>query len=155
MCRAWSVRSVAMLVPMLVGGCTQPAEQAESAPATPGVSTNASLPEVISNGDRVSIEKYVAPGKTTIFDFSSPYCPPCQKMAPRLGLLHAHRDDIVVVTVNINRPSHQGIDWRSPVAKQYRLSSIPHFVIYGPDGQRQAEGDAAYEIVQNLLETSS
>jgi hypothetical protein len=33
------------------------------------------------------------------------------------------------------------------VAQQYKLHSIPHFKIFGPDGKLQAEGDAAYDQV--------
>jgi hypothetical protein len=69
-----------------------------------------------------------------------------------LDALHAKRDDIVVVKVDINRPETKGIDWRSPVATQYGLKSVPHFKVYGPDGKKQSEGDAAWEFVTGLLE---
>jgi hypothetical protein len=61
--------------------------------------------------------------------------------------LHKTRDDIAVVKVDINRPGVKGIDWHSPVAKQFQLESIPHFKVYGPDGTLKAEGDAADEMV--------
>ena len=49
------------------------------------------------------------------------------------------RDDIVVVFVDINRPETKGIDWKSPVAVQHGMRSIPHFKIFGPDGKLIAE----------------
>ena len=117
-----------------------------NAPAKP------SAPARISHGKSVEIQSYVAAGRTTIFDFTSEYCPPCRAIAPRLHKLHADRADIVVVEVDINRPGIRGIDWSSPVAKQYGLHSIPHFKIYAPNGQLQAEGDDAYGLVMGMLQ---
>ncbi len=101
----------------------------------------------ISQGQPVNLPDYLVPGKTTIFDFYSEYCPPCRAIAPQLEKLHAARSDIAVVKVDINRPGVQGIDWKSPVARQFDLNSIPHFKIFGPDGKLKAEGDEAYELV--------
>jgi thiol-disulfide isomerase/thioredoxin len=104
-------------------------------------------PVHISQGQTVNLADYLVPGKTMIFDFYSEYCPPCRAIAPELEKLHANRSDIAVVKVDINRPGVKGIDWNSPVAKQYDLHSIPHFKVFGPDGQLKAEGDEAYEMV--------
>lgn len=114
--------------------------------------TKAEKPEKIAHGAEVKITDYLVPGKTTVFDFTSEYCPPCRAIAPKLDALHAKRDDIVVVKVDINRPEHKGIDWKSPVARQYQLQSVPHFKVYGADGKLQAEGDAAWQFVAGLLE---
>jgi len=65
--------------------------------------------------------------------------------------LDSLRKDIVVVKININRKEVQGIDWNSPVARQYGLRSIPHFVIYDSTGYRTHEGEEAYQQVMNLL----
>jgi hypothetical protein len=53
--------------------------------------------------------------------------------------LHAKRDHIVVVFGDINRPDTKGIDWKSPVAVQHGMRSIPHFKVYGSDGKLIAE----------------
>jgi len=106
----------------------------------------------IAFGQEVSLAEHVVAGKTTIFDFTSNYCPPCRQIAPKLDHLDETRDDIVVVAVDINRPDVKGIDWKSPVARQYDLHSIPHFKVFGPDGKLQAEGDAAAELVYGWLE---
>jgi len=109
-------------------------------------------PANILKSQEVNVANYLVPGKTTIVDFYSEYCPPCRAIAPRLAKLHASRDDVAVVKVDINRPEVKGIDWGSPVARQYNLDSVPHFKIYGPDGRLQAEGDAAYDQVLRLVE---
>ncbi|HEY5550327.1 MAG TPA: thioredoxin family protein [Opitutaceae bacterium] len=108
-------------------------------------------PERISQGQEVQITDYVVKGKTTIFDFTSEFCPPCRVIAPKLDKLHADRADIVVVKVDINRPDVRGIDWKSPVARQYALNSIPHFKVFGPDGKLKVEGDEAYELVNGMV----
>jgi len=109
--------------------------------------TKPAKPERIAQGQEVKITDYLVPGKTTIFDFTSEFCPPCRAISPHLDELHARRDDIVVVKVDLNRPGIQGIDWQSPVAKQYNMHSIPHFKVFGPDGKLMAEGDKARSLV--------
>ena len=116
-----------------------------------GNHTKGAKPIHISQGQEVQLADYLVPGKTTVFDFYSEYCPPCRAIAPRLEKLHMARADIVVVKIDINRPEVQGIDWKSPVARQYNLRSIPHFKVYNPDGKLQVEGNEAYELVTSWL----
>src|SRR5580658_6283198 len=82
-------------------------------------------PVEISFGSPVKLADYLVPGKTTVFDFYSTYCPTCMALKPAIEQLHASRDDIAVVLVNINRPGFKGIDWDSPVSKQFELPSTP------------------------------
>lgn len=93
----------------------------------------------IAQGQTVQLSDHLVPGKTVIFDFTSKYCGPCRRYDEPLHDLHAKRDDIVVVKVDINRPDVTRIDWQSPVARQFELRSIPQFKIYGPDGKLVAE----------------
>ncbi len=116
-----------------------------TAAASPRVKPAA--PERIAHGAEVNILDYLVPGKTTVFDFTSEYCPPCRGISPHLDKLHASRSDIVVVKVDLNRPDVKGIDWASPVARQYGMKSIPHFKVYGPDGKLVAEGKEARQLV--------
>jgi thioredoxin 1 len=106
----------------------------------------------VAHGERVELTDYLVPGQTVIFDFYSKYCPPCMQIGPHIEALAKERDDIVLVKVDINRPGKQGIDWQSPVAQQYSLRGIPHFKIYGPDGQMQAEGQQARSMVMGWLQ---
>lgn len=96
-------------------------------------------PAHISQGEVVDLATQTVPGKTTIFDFTSKYCGPCQMYNEPLAKLHTSRADVAVVKVDINRPDVKGIDWKSPVARQFNLQSIPHFKVYGPDGKLIAE----------------
>ncbi|MBC7368181.1 MAG: redoxin domain-containing protein [Undibacterium sp.] len=101
--------------------------------------TKGEKPRRVAFGETINLADYAVPGKTTVFDFTSHYCPPCEAIAPDLDKLHAKRADVVVVAVDINRAGVKGIDWKSPVAQQYGLRSIPHFKVYGPDGKLLAE----------------
>ena len=136
----------------LAAGCKPQVQQPQvQTPVQTQASAKAAIPQRISQGEEVQIAEYIVEGKTTIFDFTSKFCPPCERMSPLLDKLHADRADVVVVKVDINRPDVRGIDWRSPVARQYELNSIPHFKIYGPDGKLQVEGDSAYEVVNKMI----
>jgi len=125
-----------------------------------GVATAADAPAkgpeplTISKGQPVQLQDYAVPGKTTIFDFYSEYCPPCRAIAPLIKKLHEARADIAVVEVDINRPGVEGIDWKSPVAKEFQLDSIPHFKIYGPDGKLVSEGQPAYTKIVDWVQAS-
>jgi thiol-disulfide isomerase/thioredoxin len=103
------------------------------------VATKGPEPLRIAHGEQVNLADYAVPGKTTVFDFTSEYCPPCRGYDQPLVMLHQKNADIAVVQVDINRVGVKGIDWKSPVAKQYAMRSIPHFKVYGPDGKLMAE----------------
>ena len=90
--------------------------------------------DIPNYGEQVELEKYVVKGKYTVFDFYSEYCGPCRGIAPRLRKLSAARDDIVVRKININRKGVKGIDWQSPVVRQYRIKYVPYFIIYNEKG---------------------
>ncbi len=103
-------------------------------------------------GEEIDIREFIQPDKTTIFDFFSEYCGPCKRISPMLVRLDSKRDDIIVHQVDINRPEIRGIDWDSPVAKQYNIHSVPYFMIYDPSGNLTHQGQEAYNEVIRLLQ---
>jgi thiol-disulfide isomerase/thioredoxin len=104
-------------------------------------------------GAEFAVEDHLLRGKTNIVDFYSEYCPPCKKISPLLLKLGEKRPDLAVIKVDINRKGIKGIDWSSPVARQYNLRSIPHFQIYDGNGRLLKEGQEAYaQIVQMLTQ---
>jgi hypothetical protein len=58
-------------------------------------------------------------------------------------LAHKYPNHYAFRRIDINRPGVVGIDWASPLARQYALQSIPHLLIYGPNKRLIAEGDTA------------
>lgn len=131
------------------------AADAPAAPEKPlaDAHAKADAPLHISHGQEIALKDYVATGKTTVFDFYSDYCPPCRALMPLMEKLHHARADLSVVKIDINRPGVKGIDWGSPVAKEFKLESIPHLKVYNPDGTLKAEGDEARALVEGWLES--
>jgi len=125
-----------LLPPMLMGALL-------AAPALMGAdAVNQANP-----GQPLDVKSVLRPGRTNIVDFYSKYCPPCMRISPLLEELGKKRADLNVVKVDINRPGITGIDWKSPLAGQYGLQSIPHFKIYDGSGNLVKEGPGAYQQV--------
>lgn len=121
--------------------------------AIAGAATKPVEPAHVALGEEIDLALFLVPGKTVVFDFYSDYCPPCRVYTEPLKALHAQRDDVLVVKVDINRPGVKGIDWKSPVAQQHKMRSIPHFKVFGPDGVLRSEGDAARREVHGMLDS--
>lgn len=138
----------------LQGGGLAP-EQVQFAEQIAGMVFGGAGPDsikVIGRGERVTLEEHLFPGKTTIVDFYSEFCPPCRAIAPVLEKLVRARSDLGLLKVDINRPGHQGIDWGSPVAQQFNLTGIPHLRIYDAQGQLIAQGQQAHGIIMRWVD---
>lgn len=97
----------------------------------------------LAHGRTLDIDTLACPGKITIVDFSSDYCAPCVELA--MFLIQAsksHPERYAIRRVNINRPGFNGIDYQSPVSRQYDIRNLPRIVIYD-NKVKVAEGDAA------------
>jgi thiol-disulfide isomerase/thioredoxin len=93
----------------------------------------------LAHGREIDISRLPVPGKVTIVDFSSDYCAPCVELAMYLiKISKAHPERYAIRRVNINRPGVVGIDYDSPVSRQYKLSSLPMIVVFD-HGSRVAE----------------
>lgn len=104
-------------------------------------------------GKELDLKAQLVQGRTNIVDFFSKYCPPCMRISPLLEDLGQKRSDLQIVKVDINRPGIVGIDWQSPLARQFGLKSIPHFKIYDGNGKLVSEGDQAYQQIMVWLKS--
>ena len=102
-------------------------------------------------GQMISINDYIQNGYINIFDLYSKYCGPCEIIGEKLKKLLDKRKDIVVNKVDIDRPNSNGIDFESPIAKQYGIEYIPHFYIYYPDTKKWITGEEASIEVMTIL----
>jgi thiol-disulfide isomerase/thioredoxin len=102
-------------------------------------------------GETLDLSPLLTKGKTNLIDFYSPFCPPCVQMAPVMEQLAERRPDLAIYKVNINRPDIKGIDWRSPLAQQYKIRQVPYFMIFSPQGKLVAQGPAAVEQLKSWL----
>jgi thiol-disulfide isomerase/thioredoxin len=149
---------VALFAVLLLAACSgsgNATDGEESAAEQTGVAgDHASQPHPVrvAQGQPIELADYAVEGQYVVFDFMSDFCPPCKQIAPWMDRLHAESEEGTVVKVDINRPAVQGqIDWQSPVAAQFRLSSIPHFKVMDEKGNLVAEGDQAWEMVVGWL----
>lgn len=102
-------------------------------------------------GETLDLKPLLVPGRVTVIDFYSPFCPPCRTLAPLMEQLAAKRADLAIKKVNINRPGFQGIDWRSPLAQQYSIRTVPFLAIFNPQGKLVAKGQAAMQQMEHWL----
>lgn len=92
--------------------------------------------QTITHGREVDLEAHLVDGKFVLFDFYADWCGPCRALEPQLlELAGRYADRLALRKVDV-------INWDSEVARQYRISSIPYMVLYGPDGAKLAAGDA-------------
>jgi thioredoxin 1 len=95
----------------------------------------------ITHGERVDLHDHLVEGKYVLFDFYADWCGPCRALEPEINRLAArYEDQLVVRKVDI-------IDWKSAVAQQYRLRSIPHLKLYDGEGYLVHEGTAGAVLV--------
>ena len=102
-------------------------------------------------GQRIRVEDYIKRGKMTIVEFYSSQSQACQMLSPKLQALAQSRSDIHVGRINIDRAGREGIDWRSPVASQHRLTSLPYLKVYDSKGKLILEGIPARRKLFSLL----
>ncbi|MHB9072154.1 MAG: thioredoxin family protein [Desulfobaccales bacterium] len=102
-------------------------------------------------GEELNLKPLLTIGKTNLIDFYSPFCPPCVQLAPVMERLAAKRSDLAIYKVNINRPDVRAIDWRSPLAQQFKIRQVPYFMIFSPQGKLVAQGPSAVEQVKSWL----
>lgn len=101
-----------------------------------GTGVSAAGVQTITHGRAVELTDHLVPGKYVLFDFYADWCGPCRALEPHLlELAGRHADQLVLRKVDV-------INWESEVARQYGMTSIPYLVLYGPDGNRLAAGDA-------------
>jgi thiol-disulfide isomerase/thioredoxin len=84
--------------------------------------------EVISHGQQIDISKHLALGNVTIVDFYADWCGPCKMVAPTIQQLAQSDPEIAVRKIDI-------VNWGSPVAAQYHVSTLPRVKVYGRKGQ--------------------
>ena len=84
--------------------------------------------EVISHGAQVDINQYLAFGNVTVVDFYADWCGPCRQLSPRLEQMARSDPDIALRKIDI-------VNWRTAVAQQFNIHSIPQVNVYDRNGR--------------------
>ena len=92
-------------------------------------------------GERVKIKRFVEPGKITIIEVGSRYCPDCLKSAPLLDELKAKNPDFKIVHLSINQKGVEGVQKNSPLRKECAAHYVPHFIVFDKTGKKIAESN--------------
>ncbi len=103
-------------------------EQQGRIQAAAGVAGRGQPVEVISHGAQVDINQHLALGNVTVFDFYADWCGPCRQLSPSLEQMARSDPEIALRKVDI-------VNWRTPVARQFDIHSIPQVNVYNRGGR--------------------
>jgi thiol-disulfide isomerase/thioredoxin len=84
--------------------------------------------EVISHGALVDINQHLALGNVTVIDFYADWCGPCRQLSPSLEQMARSDPDIALRKIDI-------VNWRTAVARQFNIHSIPQVNVYDRGGR--------------------
>jgi thioredoxin-like negative regulator of GroEL len=102
-------------------------EQQGRIQAAAGVTGRGQPIEVISHGAQVDINQHLALGNVTVVDFYADWCGPCRQLSPSLEQMARSDAEIALRKVDI-------VNWRTPVARQFDIHSIPQVNVYNRGG---------------------
>jgi thiol-disulfide isomerase/thioredoxin len=70
-----------------------------------------------------NLDSHAVTGKVTIFDFYADWCGPCHQLDETFARVLSARQDVALRKLNI-------ADFRSPLAQDWQVQTIPHVIIY-------------------------
>ena len=91
---------------------------------------NKKIIKVIARGNQVTLKNHLEKGRYVIFDFFADWCGPCRRLTPALeAVVGDFPGHIALKKIDIQ-------SWKTPVAQQYGLRSIPYVERYDPKGKK-------------------
>ena len=100
---------------------------------------------IISNqGQQVDLASLLPDGKVTIVDFFAPWCGPCKQISPDLEKMAKDDPAIALVKIDI-------VQWKTPVAIQFGLNSLPNIRVFGRDKKQVGEATSSVQAVAQCV----
>jgi len=103
------------------------AQGARQVQVTAGAAGRGQPVEVISRGAQVNINEHLALGNVTVVDFYADWCGPCRQLSPSLEQMAKTDPEIALRKIDI-------VNWKTPVARQFNVNSIPQVNVYNRSG---------------------
>jgi len=100
---------------------------------------------LISNGERVNLNRHIEPGIYTAFMFYADWCRLCRKLGPQVEAKSQSLDSFALRKINVTK-------WDSPVVAQYGIRSVPYFIVYDIRGKLVEKGSRISNQVFNRIE---
>ena len=105
----------------------------------------ADMTTINRKGGTVDVESRLVPDRENIVVFHHKSTYLSHQLYTSLGKLSARRKDLPILIVEV-----PNLD--SPVARQYRLQTVPYVRIYDAKGKLKSEGSPAYKAVIEMTE---
>ena len=99
--------------------------------------------DIRRGGAAIELGELLVPGKITVLDFYADWCGPCRKIAPHLEKL-SEDPQVVVRKIDI-------VNWKSPVARQWQLRSIPNMRVYDKSGKPVGKPTSSFQQIQTYV----
>ena len=150
--KAPSLVLFSLLIAISIGGCTSQKEVVVQAPSKAPVKARPNDLVALNNaGNPIDLKKTLYDGEVNVLFFYSPAVAECREMDAPIRKLAKQRPDLIIQRVDINRPSINGPDYKSPVAQQFSIKKLPNFQIYDMDGDLVTTDEAATTMIKQWM----
>lgn len=106
-------------------------------------------------GQEFDLRPFLKPKQTTYVYFHSEYCPPCKALMPRYEMLAMKaKPDTRFYTIDVNRPGVEGIDFMSPLARQFQISAIPFILVFDGENLVASGEEGVYKVIELINKQS-
>lgn len=102
------------------------------------------LTAVNQSGKRIKLKSILVPEKQNVLFFHASWSKTSSRYKVELSRWQEKHDDTVIHLVDVKT-------LKSPVSKQFKLKSVPYFLIYDKEGKLAESGQAAQNTVAKML----